>query len=111
MTVRKNMGFASYLAKGQKWFMLFLGLSFLAGIFLLARPISAATEETALIRQDCSGYSKCYTSLSAWETAYGGIDFGACAVGNLVCADKIAVAQIDGDWTSPDTSAVAIDGW
>lgn len=71
----------------------------------------AATETVGVVRQNCTGASNCYTSLSAWEAAYGGINFGACALGDLVCADKIAVAQIDGVWTTPDTSAVMIDGW
>jgi chitodextrinase len=71
----------------------------------------AAQEVIGLVRQDCTGYSNCYTSLSAWEAAYGGIDFGSCAKGDLVCADKIAVAKIDGTWTQPDTKPVTIDGW
>ena len=71
----------------------------------------AATEEIGLVRQDCTGYSNCFTSLSAWEAAYGGIDFTGCTVGDLTCVDKIAVAQIDGAWTAPDITAVTIDGW
>ncbi|MBU4256962.1 right-handed parallel beta-helix repeat-containing protein [Patescibacteria group bacterium] len=71
----------------------------------------AAQEVIGLIRQDCAGFSNCYTSLSAWEAAYGGINFGSCAQGDLVCADKIAVAKIDGAWTQPDTNRVTIDGW
>lgn len=71
----------------------------------------AATETVSLIRQNCSGYSSCYNSLSSWEANYGGINFGACAKGDLVCAGKIAVAKIDGTWTNPDATPVVIDGW
>ncbi|MFZ2604075.1 MAG: hypothetical protein WAX79_08775, partial [Candidatus Omnitrophota bacterium] len=70
--------------------------------FSMAGLSQAAQEVIGLVRQDCAGYSNCYTSLSAWEAAYGGIDFGSCAKGDLVCADKIAVAKIDGAWTQPD---------
>ena len=71
------------------------------------------SEAVSLIRQDCTGFSNCYTSLAAWEAAFGGINFGAsgCSAGNLVCANKIAVAQIDGAWSSADTTPVLIDGW
>ncbi|MFA4941285.1 MAG: choice-of-anchor Q domain-containing protein [Patescibacteria group bacterium] len=75
------------------------------------KPILAATEEVSLIRQDCTGYDRCYTSLASWEAAFGGIDFGACATGDLVCADKIAIAQISGEWSSPDTAPLVINGW
>ncbi|MDP3790874.1 MAG: LamG-like jellyroll fold domain-containing protein [Candidatus Omnitrophota bacterium] len=64
-----------------------------------------------LIRQNCTGYTNCYTTLSAWEAALGGITWGACTPGDLVCANKIAEAKIDGPWTSPDTTAVTIAGW
>ncbi|MCR4275688.1 MAG: prepilin-type N-terminal cleavage/methylation domain-containing protein [Candidatus Wolfebacteria bacterium] len=64
-----------------------------------------------LVRQDCTGYSNCFTSLFAWQAAFGGINFGACAQGDLVCANKSAVAKIDGTWTNPDTSRLNIDGW
>jgi len=65
----------------------------------------------AYVRQNCTGYSPCYTSLDAWADAFGGIDYGICAPGNLVCAEKSAVAKIDGPWTSADTTAVLINGW
>src|SRR3989344_1234060 len=65
----------------------------------------------AYVRENCTGYSPCYNTLSAWEAAAGGITYGACATGDLVCADKVAVAKIDGSWTSPDTAAVTISGW
>ncbi|GEM_PF-6879797 len=64
-----------------------------------------------LVRQDCTGYSNCFTSLAAWQAAFGGINFGGCAQGDLVCANKVAVAKIDGAWTNPDTSSVTISGW
>ncbi|MEW6116783.1 MAG: DUF4082 domain-containing protein [Nitrospirota bacterium] len=72
---------------------------------------STSTEAVGLIRQNCTGYPNCYTSLSAWEAAYGGIDFGTCTQGDLVCANKVAVARIEGPWTAPDTTPVVIDGW
>ncbi len=60
-----------------------------------------AEEATAVIRQTCSGYSgpyPCYTSLFAWEAAFGGLPNG-----DLVGQDKIAVARIEGAWTQADT--------
>jgi hypothetical protein len=72
----------------------------------------AVTEEVvAVIRQNCGGYSDCYTSLAAWEADYGGIDFGAHAQGDLVAADKIAVARIEGTWTQADTTPLNLGGW
>lgn len=79
--------------------------------FSLAGFALAAEDVVGLVRENCSGYSNCYTSLSAWEAAYGGVSFGTCTVGNLVCAGKNAVAQIDGTWTNPDTTPVLINGW
>jgi len=64
-----------------------------------------------LVRQSCAGYTNCFTSLNQWESNYSGIPFGSCAQGDLNCVDKIAVAKIDGAWTSADTTAVAINGW
>jgi len=55
-----------------------------------------------LIREDCTGYSNCYTSLAAWEVA---------EQKDLVAANEIAVAKIDGPWSNPDTTAISIDGW
>ncbi len=74
----------------------------------------AAEEAIAVIRQSCSGYGgayPCYESLAAWETDYGGIDFGVHTVGDLIAADKIAVARIEGTWTQVDTTRVSIGGW
>lgn len=81
--------------------------------FTTASAPGPGSETVSLIRQDCTGFSNCYTSLAAWGAAFGGINFAAsgCALGNLVCANKIAVAQIDGPWSSSDTTAVTIDGW
>ncbi|MCR4275702.1 MAG: type II secretion system GspH family protein [Candidatus Wolfebacteria bacterium] len=64
-----------------------------------------------LVRQDCVGYSNCFTSLAAWVTAFGGINFGSCAQGDLVCANKVAVAKIDGMWSTADTNYVQIAEW
>src|SRR3989344_963005 len=90
---------------------IFIGLVTI-GLFYFARERGhTATEVIGLVRQDCTGFSNCYTSLSAWEAAYGGVSFGACAQGDLVCADKTATAQIDGTWTTPDSTAVNVNGW
>ena len=69
-----------------------------------------------LVKESCTGYTEgvnCFTSLSAWESAYGGIDFASvgCTAGDLVCADTTAVAKIDGAWTKPDIKPVNINGW
>ncbi len=74
----------------------------------------AVTEVVGVIRQDCASYAgpyPCYPSLSAWETDFGGIDFGAHAPGDLAAADRVAVARIEGTWTQPDTQPLSIDGW
>lgn len=63
---------------------------------------NAATESVSVIRQDCTGYSSCYTSLSAWEAAQQR---------DLVASNEIATAMIEGTWTNPDATAVTIDGW
>jgi hypothetical protein len=72
-----------------------------------------ANATISYVREDCSGYSPCYTSLHAWNDALGGFDFAdhSCASGDLTCLDKTAVAKIDGAWNSPDTAALNITGW
>ncbi len=73
---------------------------------ILTKSASAATESIAIIRPDCANKSistaNCYTSLTSWEAA---------EQKDLVQADEISVAQIEGNWTSADTSAVYISGW
>jgi hypothetical protein len=69
-------------------------------------PGVAADEAVAVIRQSCGGYSNCYTSLSAWEAAYGGLPNG-----DLISQDKIAVARIEGTWAQLDTTPLEISGW
>jgi hypothetical protein len=74
----------------------------------------SALEVVAVIRQSCSGYpgpEQCFTSLAAWQTAFGGIDFSSAAPGDLVAADRIAVARIEGAWTQPDTNPLDLSGW
>ena len=73
-------------------------------VFFLCSPIqiSAATESVRIIRQDCTGYTNCYTSLSAWEAGENR---------DLTATDEIAVARIEGTWTNPDTAALVINGW
>jgi hypothetical protein len=65
----------------------------------------------SVVREDCTGYRRCYHSLAAWQADLGGLDFGACAPGDLVCAGKSAVARIDGPWGDPDTTPVVVTGW
>ena len=64
------------------------------------------TESIAIIREDCSQASiptaNCYTSLSAWENG---------EQRDLTISNEIAVAQIEGDWTTPDPTEVIIIGW
>ncbi|MBZ0155680.1 MAG: chitobiase/beta-hexosaminidase C-terminal domain-containing protein, partial [Alphaproteobacteria bacterium] len=72
------------------------------------------SEDVSVIRQDCTGYSpsnRCFTSLAAWEAAFGNINFTGCTTGDLTCVNKIAVARIEGTWTNPDTAALLLDGW
>lgn len=80
--------------------------------FVFFNKANAVVEFEAKIKPVCDSESgPCYTSLSAWEAAYGGIDFGACNKGDLICADKIAVAKIEGVWSIPDPNTLLIDGW
>jgi hypothetical protein len=53
--------------------------------FLIPNLSSAATESVRVIRQDCTGYTNCYTSLSAWEATENR---------DLTATDEIAVARI-----------------
>jgi len=101
----------------------FFSLIALAFLFLLIIPkVEAAVtpvvggETVTKVMESCAGYTEgedCFTSLSAWEAAYGGIDFASasCTDGDLTCVNTSAVAEIDGTWTSPDTTAVTINGW
>lgn len=65
---------------------------------------SGVTVHTSYIRPSgqCTGYSPCYNSLSAWEAAQNR---------DLTASNEIEVAQIGGSWTSADTSSVDINGW
>ncbi len=88
-------------------------LGFVAGNAASAVP-SSPGEAVAVIRQDCSGYpgpEPCYTSLAAWQADYGGIDFGAASPGDLVAADQIAIARIEGAWSQPDSAPLDLGGW
>ncbi|MBN1888445.1 MAG: hypothetical protein JW850_10660, partial [Thermoflexales bacterium] len=104
--------------KKHSAYTVLLGLTLLAALSgrVAARPQRApvAEEALAVIRQDCTGYGgpyPCYESLSAWQAAYGGIDFGTHPQGDLVAADKIAVARIEGVWTQADTTPLNLSGW
>jgi hypothetical protein len=88
-----------------------------ATIFILlvatctAAAQTSSNEVVSVVRQSCTGYTNCYSSLAAWQQAKGGIAYGSCASGNLVCAKKSAVAMIDGAWSAADVSAVTLSGW
>ncbi|MCP4538693.1 MAG: hypothetical protein GY832_16285 [Chloroflexi bacterium] len=99
--------------KSQKLLTLILTLVLLTASGGVGRAQNqTVTEEIiSIIRQDCGGYSDCYTSLSAWEADYGGIDFAGNQPGDLVAADKIAVARIEGTWTLADTQPLNLSGW
>jgi len=71
-------------------------------VFSLNLNVSAATESISVIREDCTGYSNCYNSLSLWEAG---------EQRDLVASDEIAVARIEGTWNNPDSTALVIDGW
>ena len=80
-------------------------LSVLFVAFFIFSPSAfaqTATETVSLIRQDCTGYTSCYTSLSAWEAA---------RQRDLVAANQIEVARIEGTWTNADTAPLSISGW
>ena len=94
-----NLIIITYIAMSIKHLVYILSLVLL---FIIPSFSSAATESIRIIRQDCTGYSNCYTSLSAWEAAENR---------NLTVTNEIAVARIEGTWTNPDTTAVTIDGW
>lgn len=57
------------------------------------------TVVTHTIREDGTGD---YTSLAAWQTAQAR---------DLVAANEIARAQIEGPWTSPAAAPFTLDGW
>jgi hypothetical protein len=101
----------------QKYLAILLTLALLvtsSGVSVAQAPEAVTAETWAVIRQDCAGYGgayPCYTSLAAWQADYGGIDFGEHADGDLVAADMVAIAQIEGTWTQPDTTPVDITGW
>ena len=83
----------------------------ISGDFTFMTSTAGIGSGVSLIRENCTGYSNCYTSLAGWQAAFGGINFGGCAAGDLVCANKTAVAQIDGLWANSDTRSLRIDGW
>ena len=89
-----------------KPYSLFFLIPILFSLFLIPYSVNAATESITIIREDCSQASdpalNCYNSLSAWEAAENR---------DLVASDEIAIAQIEGSWANPDTTAVTIGGW
>ena len=77
-------------------------LILITGAFSFTPSAQAAVETVSLIRQDCTGYTSCYTSLSAWEAA---------RQRDLVAVDQQETARIEGTWTNPDTAPLSISGW
>ncbi len=88
----------------------FLSFSFFN---LAAKEAKATVQEISYIHETCSGSSNytseiydlgnnCFNLLSDWEAVKNE---------NLITANKIAVAQIEGIWNTPDTSKLVIDGW
>lgn len=76
----------------------------LSAALLLCTHVAAyaAVEEVSIIREDCTGYDNCFTSLAQWVDD---------KKEDLAAADKIAVARIEGAWESPDTGKVQIRDW
>ena len=68
-------------------------------IWLLYAAAHGATVVTHTIREDGSGS---YTNLAQWEAAQQR---------DLVSADEIEMAVIEGTWNNPDTTALTISGW
>jgi hypothetical protein len=81
-------------------FKLFFLVMFCLGFFVAIQNASAATEVVHTIKP--SGQGGDYTTLAAWEAG---------EQRDLTAADEIAVAQIDGNWSAPDTTQVSINGW
>ena len=66
---------------------------------------AGVTVKVSDIKQGCTGTlstDTCFGSLSAWEAA---------KQRDLVAANEIEVAKIDGAWTAADTTSVYINGW
>lgn len=59
-----------------------------------------ATERIRTIKP--AGQGGDYTSIAAWEAA---------EQADLVSLDEVRIGEIDGYWTTPDTTRVEIDGW
>jgi hypothetical protein len=86
----------------------------LAPLAIAVAGVAGAQESIAVIRQSCAGYGgpePCFTSLSSWDAAWGGIDFGGQPNGDLVGVGTSAVARIEGTWTEPDTAPLDLSGW
>ncbi|MCP4895848.1 MAG: hypothetical protein GY906_02645, partial [bacterium] len=83
-------------------------------VWLTSASFGAAAVETSVIRQDCASYTgpyNCYQSLAAWQADLGGINFGAATPGDLVTADVIAEARIEGSWSTADTTRFELGIW
>jgi parallel beta-helix repeat protein len=82
--------------------LVFVGLFLLLSQYFFPFKANAVTENISLIRQDCTGYTNCYASLFAWESA---------KQRDLVALNETETVRIEGNWTNPDTTQVSIDGW
>lgn len=85
---------------------------FLFTLFVSAE-ISYAVEDEMIntIREDCTGYSNCFTSLHDWQRNFGNIDFKTCPQGDISCLRKILIVKIEGKWSVPQTREFVLDGW
>ena len=63
-------------------------------------------QQNAVNATTCNTTNRICNSLASWEDAADGT-----GARDLVTENKIVVAKIEGSWTSPDTTAVTIDGW
>lgn len=86
--------------KNKKLKNIFSGAIFIIGFFCLDNNSFAATEVVRTVKP--SGQGGDYTTMAAWEAG---------EQRDLTAMDEIAVAEISGTWSTPDTTAVTIDGW
>lgn len=94
-------------------FVFLISLLFISGAVPARGAVSY--EVVSVIRENCAGQTRCYTSLKAWEESFGGINFNevsnTCTNGDLTCLEKSAIVRIEGEWKNPDTLPVVIRGW
>ncbi len=83
-----------------------LKLLFCFAVLTVFAPIGVEavviTEAVSVIREDCTDQENCFTSLVSWEEA---------KQEDLISANKIAVARIEGTWSDAVVDTLTIDGW